>query len=230
MSYCPLLQRMAASPSKSEGPTPRPLEDFHLPSPGLPQKQKDEIASVLATLDNQQNVLYRYADRNYLKAAFRRGFLGVMASAKRSASGRAGLAVLNTRSRRAYNTWRDSAARRRWRLTLLRGALISLQKRQFRKGWNSWTGFRESQKAAKAKLAAAGKKWVNKAQGAAYRKWAAILVHLAKLKAATSAIANRRTKMASNTWGEYAARRKWRLTRLRGALTSLMKRQVMGRG
>ena len=205
-------------------PTPRTLAatEVHMPSPGLPQNQKDAIAGIVSALDNAQAELFRYADRNYVKAAFRSI---IRAGTKQSTMGRAGLAVLNTRLRKATNSWLDFSKRRAWRLRMLKGALTSLQNRQYRAGLNSWKADTAAKKAALLSLAAGAKQWINRAMGAAYRKWAEGLAKLARLRAAARSVLDNRLRKANNSWADFATRRAWRLRMLKGALTSLQNRQ-----
>ena len=193
-----------------------------MPSPGLPQNQKDAIAGIVSALDNAQAELFRYADRNYVKAAFRSI---IRAGTKQSTMGRAGLAVLNTRLRKATNSWLDFSKRRAWRLRMLKGALTSLQNRQYRAGLNSWKADTAAKKLALDRLAKAGGSWIGRAMGAAYRKWAEWWGERLHLRAAFNNVVHGKSRRVLNHWMGFAGSESVRLRLMRMAAGSFASRR-----
>ena len=199
-------------------------------SPGLPQSQKEEVAGILSALETNQSALFRYADRNYLKACFRRGFLGVKAcGSKRSVGGRAGVAVVHRRVRRALNSWTDFSQRRERRVRLLRGALYSLNQRQLRRGLNSWKADAAEKREALDRLYASAKRWAARASGAAYLTWAettqATRSLAARARGAARAVIDSRSRRALNTWLDFSKGRARGMRLLRSAITAFQRRQ-----
>ncbi|KAL1524433.1 hypothetical protein AB1Y20_019328 [Prymnesium parvum] len=214
---------MASPPAVRAPParSPRSPEQIHLPDPGLPQSQKQEVASILSALDSQQTALFRYADRNYLKACFRRGFLGVQDSARRFAAQAAGNSLVNRRALKGFNTWCAFSSLRARRRRLLLGALVSLQERRLRAGLNSWKAQRAERELALERLSQGARQWVSRAVGRACRKWAEGVAKRARMRACARSVADSRSRRAMNGWMASAYERGERARRMGGALASL---------